>query len=241
VISNFLRSYREFRRNIQFRDIPVWQREIVSKARPYTMSGVERIVATISAVEHIVTQSVPGVIVECGVWRGGQMMAAALTLQHLGELRELCLYDTFSGMTQPDDTDLDLHGDAAAPIYEASLQKPAGERWCEASLEDVSRNIASTGYPSSSVSYIVGPVEKTLPNKAPEQIAYLRLDTDWHASTMHELVHLYPRVAVHGVVCIDDYGHWQGARKATEEYLQTHKVPALLHRIDYSGRQFVKP
>jgi hypothetical protein len=68
----------------------------------------------------------------------------------------------------------------------------------------------------------------------------LRLDTDWYESTRHELVHLYPRITSGGVVIIDDYGYWSGARKATDEFLATLPARPLLHRIDYTGRMFVK-
>jgi hypothetical protein len=84
-------------------------------------------------------------------------------------------------------------------------------------------------------------VEDTIPQDAPAQIALLRLDTDWYESTYHELVHLYPRVSPGGVIIIDDYGHWTGARKAVDQYLAEQKLTVLLHRIDYTGRAFLKP
>lgn len=221
-------------------DIPDWQRTILSRVRPFTMTTPERILATISAVEYVVDAGIAGDIVECGVWRGGQMMAAALTLQHLGVERDLRLFDTFAGMTAPAEVDRDLAGDAAAPVYERSLARARGERWCEATLPDVARNLASTGYPSARIHFIEGDVEVTIPAHAPEAIAYLRLDTDWYASTAHEFEHLYPRVSRLGVVAVDDYGHWQGARKATDEYLSRHGIRVLMNRIDYTGRQFLK-
>jgi O-methyltransferase len=69
----------------------------------------------------------------------------------------------------------------------------------------------------------------------------LRLDTDWYDSTLHELRHLYPLLSRHGVLIIDDYGHWQGARRAVDEYLATLPHPIFLHRIDYTGRIAIKP
>ena len=79
----------------------------------------------------------------------------------------------------------------------------------------------------------------TLPASAPSQIALLRLDTDWYESTRHELEHLYPRLATGGVLIVDDYGHWEGARKATDEHLAAHPA-LLLSRSDYTGRMAVK-
>jgi len=241
MLKRWIRTLRAVAESNRLPDIPAWQVAIVERVRPFTMTGVERIIATIGAVEYIVRQAVPGAIVECGVWKGGQMMAAVLTLQHLNARRAILLFDTFEGMTEPEEIDRDMEGNAARPVFDkASLQKP-GDRWCEARLGEVRRNIESTGYPAELVKYVVGPVEETLPAAAPEAVAYLRLDTDWYASTIHELNHLFPAVSRLGVVTIDDYGHWEGARKATDEYLATHDIPVLLHRIDYSGRQFVKP
>jgi hypothetical protein len=84
-------------------------------------------------------------------------------------------------------------------------------------------------------------VETSLPDSAPSEIALLRLDTDWYESTKHELIHLYPRLLPGGILIIDDYGHWQGARKAVDEYFQTLRPVPFLSRIDYTGRIAVKP
>src|ERR1051325_10354963 len=86
-----------------------------------------------------------------------------------------------------------------------------------------------------------GTVEETIPAQAPERIALLRLDTDWYESTRHELVHLYPRLVPGGVLIIDDYGHWEGARKAVDEYIAQNNLRLFLNRIDYAGRLAIKP
>lgn len=241
MIKYFVKLFKHQLRKKSLNDIPYWQRRIVQKVIPFTMSDIQRIVSTINAIEYIVHYGIEGNIVECGVWRGGQMMAAAMTLKHLNENRNLILFDTFTGMTNPETVDVDIHGCSAQPVYEASLLKSIGKRWCEASITDVMQNIESTGYPTDLVEYVVGPVEETIPKENLSKIAYLRLDTDWYSSTLHELTFLYPLVVRYGVVCIDDYGHWQGARKATDEYITSQDLPIFLHRIDYSGRQFIKP
>jgi O-methyltransferase len=107
-------------------------------------------------------------------------------------------------------------------------------------VEDVRRNMRSTGYDDSLVSYVVGPVETTIPAHAPDAIALLRLDTDWYESTRHELMHLYPRLSPGGILIVDDYGHWQGARRAVDEFLDATNARLLLCRIDYTGRIGVK-
>ena len=142
-------------------------------------------------------------------------MAAARTLLRLGDAdRHLWLYDTFAGMTEPGAEDVSLLNESAREQYRTF------ERWCYASLEEVRAAVLSTGYDPAKVHFIVGKVEETLPGRMPDQISLLRLDTDWYQSTLHELEHLYPRLAQGGVLLLDDYGHWQGSRQATDEYLQ---------------------
>jgi len=221
-------------------NLPAWKKEILERVREFTMAGVPRTLSTIDAVTYVLEHGIKGDIVECGVWRGGQMMAAALTLKRFGEERDIHLFDTFEGMTLPSSQDKDHTGASAMSAYKQLQLRPKGDRWCEAGLEEVQRNMASTGYNADCIHLVQGDVEITIPDHAPNRIAYLRLDTDWYASTAHELQHLFPRVTRQGVVSIDDYGHWQGARQATDEYLHANGIVALLHRIDYSARQFVK-
>ena len=109
--------------------------------------------------------------------------------------------------------------------------------WCLALEDEVAANLRLTRYPDTQLHFVKGKVEETIPGKIPDQIALLRLDTDWYASTRHELIHLYPRLQKNGVLLLDDYGYWQGSRKATDEYFQD-KV--LLHRIDNTGRILLK-
>jgi O-methyltransferase len=101
--------------------------------------------------------------------------------------------------------------------------------------------VAAVGYPGERLHFVAGDVAKTIPEHAPEAIALLRLDTDFYASTRHELEQLYPRLSPGGVLIIDDYGDWAGARKATDEYFATHKPQPLLIRVDVGARMGIKP
>jgi predicted O-methyltransferase YrrM len=105
---------------------------------------------------------------------------------------------------------------------------------------EVRATLLSTRYPAERVHLVEGKVEDTLPAAAPEQIAVLRLDTDWYESTKHELEQLYPRLSPGGVLILDDYGHYEGARRAVEEYFAEHGGRPLLTRVDYTGRVGVK-
>lgn len=209
--------------------------------RPYTMTSDLRLAALVEATRHVVRQGIPGDIVECGVWRGGSMMAVARTLLELGAAdRHLWLFDTFEGMTEPGEADISIGGESAAALLASSSREDPASVWCRATLPEVEAAMRGTGYDAAKIHYVQGRVEDTLPGRAPGGIALLRLDTDWYESTRHELVHLYPRLNVGGVLIVDDYGHWQGARRAVDEYLEREAPGLLLHRIDYTGRSAVK-
>jgi O-methyltransferase len=215
--------------------------EDVRAVMPFTLTSPERIQAVLAATRHVVQAGIPGEIVECGVWLGGSMMAVARTLGRMGESsRNLYLFDTFDGMTDATENDRDYRGNDAAGQM-ARSRRTADNIWAIGPLEAVQRNMASTGYPAERIHYKVGRVEDTLPREAPERIALLRLDTDWYESTRHELEQLFPRLVPGGVLIIDDYGHWQGARRAVDEYIQAQGLKILLHRIDYTGRIAIKP
>lgn len=212
--------------------------ELVDRVKPYTVTSPERIFALREAVRYVEKAGVPGAIVECGVWKGGSMLAALLTLQEMGSGRDLFMYDTFKGMSEPGPLDVDIEGNSGKALFGREAADPS-TILPSAPLSEVRSLLESTGYPEDRLHFVAGDVMKTIPARVPEQIALLRLDTDWYESTLHELEHLYPLIPNGGVLIIDDYGHWQGARKAVEEYLEHNGIDLLLNRIDYTGRMAV--
>lgn len=224
---------------VNLRDVSEQERRTIDLVLPFTNTSVERILALMSAVAYLVKNGIPGDITECGVWRGGSMMAVALTLlAHGDRSRRLYLYDTYQGMSAPTDYDTTPWGDSATALLE---RYPRGTGpWCYASVDEVRANLVSTGYPAEKIIMVAGKVEDTIPGHLPGELSLLRLDTDWYESTKHELMHLYPLLVRNGVLIIDDYGHWQGARKAVDEYFQAQAGVHFLHRIDYTGRLLIK-
>lgn len=210
------------------------------------MTGVPRLQSVIDSVRYCVARELPGAFAECGVWRGGSVLAMVLTLQEIGvDDRDIHLYDTFEGMTRPSEHDTSPVDPPALMEWEAAREQ--GERpWKVLFGEEhfsergVRETLLATGYPEERLHLVRGPVEQTLPSGAPSQLALLRLDTDWYESTLHELRHLYPRLSPGGVLILDDYGHWDGARRAVDEYFASEAAPLLLHRIDYTGRVALK-
>jgi O-methyltransferase len=225
---------------MDFIDFDADTTDMIARVEAFTVTGPARIAALKSAVEYVIRNDIAGDIVECGVWKGGSMMVAALTLLKLGAQRRLYLFDTFAGMTAPTDVDRDIFGKSMVESFIKGQCFEDGEDF-NVPLEEVRTNLRGTGYDENLITYVKGPVEETLPSNSPETIAILRLDTDWYESTRHELQHLFPRVSAGGVLIIDDYGHHEGARRAVDEFLAATKAPLLLNRIDYTGRIGVKP
>ena len=213
--------------------------KIVQQAKPFTMTSAQRLLAMCDGISYVTRAGIEGDVVECGVWKGGSMLAAALKLMDAqSKERTLWLYDTFEGMSAPTDLDRDLFGQSAERQLETSDRSSAVAAYSP--LEEVKATMAKSNYPTPKIRYIKGKVEETIPAELPDKIALLRLDTDWYESTKHELMHLFPRLQPGGVLIIDDYGHWEGARQAVDEYLAKQKLTVFLHRIDYSGRVMIK-
>lgn len=214
--------------------------EIYEKCKEYTLTSVQRMYSLYNSIIYISKNDIPGDIVECGVWKGGSMMLSALSLMQLKDtVRKLYLYDTFEGMTEP--TCFDVR---ASDNFRAKLKydkfKSNGIKWDYAPLEKVKKNLFSTGYPAENLIFIKGKVEETLLQIIPDKISILRLDTDWYESTYHELNYLFPKLSKNGIVIIDDYGHWKGAKRATDQYFKENNIKILLNRIDKTGRIAVK-
>jgi O-methyltransferase len=225
-----------------FPDIDEATRQLFHSVQAITLSGIERVAALRQAVQYIIAHDIPGDIVECGIGKGGSMMAIAKTLLEKNSTdRALYLFDTFAGYPPPTAVDKDLRGGDASQLLQASLKcKETPNGWDFSTLETVQSVMKSSGYDPRKIVYAKGRVEETVPGQAPARIALLRLDTDWYESTYHELTHLFPRLSVGGVLLIDDYGHWQGARRAVDQYLSEKKARVLLSRVDYTARMCVK-
>ena len=212
------------------------------RCKPFSMTTMERLYAVFQAVGYIVRNRIAGDIVECGVWKGGSSMMAALALAHHGDdgSRRIWLYDTFTGMPEPGPHDVKFDGgDTVGKWREGRAEEH--NSWNYGPLDEVRQNMASAGFPEERIVLVPGKVEETLPVRRPEQIALLRLDTDYHDSTKVELELLAPLLSDGGTLIIDDYGSWAGARKAVDDWLDATGLPILLARSDVGGRIGVMP
>jgi hypothetical protein len=213
----------------------------IKKVSPFTMTSPERIFGLIESVKYLVVNNIEGDIVECGVWKGGSMLAIANTLLQMNITdRQLYLYDTFEGMSEPTQNDISFDNQDAQQLLKSNKDKEQNLIWAYSTLETVKETMSLCTYPTSNMHFIKGKVENTIPGIVPEKIALLRLDTDWYESTKHELNHLFPKLVKGGVLIIDDYGFWKGARKAVDEFIAENNIQILLNRLDDTGRIAIK-
>ena len=181
----------------------------------FTMVNNKHIKEIQGFVDYINKNNVEGAIVECGVWKGGMMMACINTQQNYNEEREFYLYDTYEGMTEPN---------SSKDLKQDKENYNRKKEWYKVDSNLVKNNIQLCNYNSEKIHYIKGDVVETLNDIIPEKISILRLDTDWYESTKKELDVLYNRVSNNGFVVIDDYnnkdkqGNPRGARVACNEF-----------------------
>ena len=208
----------------------------------FTMTSVARLVNTLKACKYVVQNNIPGDFVECGVWRGGHGILAKKIFERMGSSKKVWMFDTFEGMAEPTEYDVNAKTKEKALIKYQGKNKGTHVDWCYASLEDVKKCCQVSGIDINSINFIKGDVCNTLndPANRPDNIAVLRLDTDWYKSTKAELEWLYPNLSNSGVLIIDDYGHWQGSRKAVDEYFANSEYKPLFNVVDYTGRSAIK-
>ena len=208
----------------------------------FTMTSIPRLVNTLKSCKYVVENNIPGDFVECGVWRGGNGILARKYFDHVGSKKKVWMFDTFEGMTEPGIHDKKHGFNILAKIkYDKSLNENYVD-WCYASLEDVKNNCIKSNINLNDVCFVKGDICKILLSKKnlPDRISVLRLDTDFYESTKSELEILYPLLSKTGVLIIDDYGGWEGSKKACDEYFIKMKEKIFLQVIDKTGRSGIK-
>jgi hypothetical protein len=204
---------------------------------PYSMTGIARITELYNSLEYIRINNIQGDFVECGVWKGGNILGIMEYLNYYGIYANVWAYDTFEGMTKPDDKDIDCFNKNASDVLTANSLF-----LCYSSLSEVKLNLSKSKFPKENLKYIIGDVIETLnhENNLPIKISLLRLDTDWYKSTKKEIEILYPLLENNGVLIVDDYGHWMGSRQAIDEYFQSINIVPNIKQIDYTGIKILK-
>ena len=206
-----------------------------------TVVGSLRLIATIMSCKYVIENNIYGDFVECGVWRGGNSIAAKLIFEAYDCDKKVHLFDTFSGLTEPSNVDMTNDGTTGREFIARNSNDDNKVFYIP--LENVNNNFANASVDMSGVNFVKGDVCETLLDgrNVPKQIAILRLDTDWYESTKIEMEILYPLLSKKGVLLIDDYGHWVGARKAVDEFFANSEYSRpFFQYTDNTGRAGIK-
>ena len=226
-------------------DIQEYEKRLIDTAKRFSMTSKIRMLALCRAFKHINENNIDGDFVECGVWKGGNLILLQNLMHEFKNLeRKIIGFDTFEGMTEPSQFDVNLKNQAAIKLLnqEKKIENDVKENnWCFSSYDSVLKNFKDNTR-SNNLVLIKGDVKETLneDKNLPKKISILRLDTDFYESTKIELEKLYPLLSKNGILIIDDYGHWQGAKKAVDEYFSKTNYKPFLNIVDYTCRLIIK-
>jgi O-methyltransferase len=218
-------------------EISETEKNIIETCSKYSMTSKLRMYVLSQAIKYVKNENIEGDFVECGIWKGGNIILFNKFNLLYDLKKKIYGFDTFEGMSEPDE--LDKHNNITAKELAKEYGIKKMSDWCYSSYDHVVKNISKNTI-FSNIFLIKGNVEQTLleEKNLPEKISILRLDTDWYASTKIELEVLYKKLVKGGILIIDDYGHWQGARKAVDEYFKNKNI--WLHYVDYTCRYIIK-
>ncbi len=200
---------------------------LVYRVRGYTAVFVPRLVALYKLSEEINQRSMPGDIVECGVYNGGSAAIMASLCEKSPVSRSVWLFDSFEGLPKPTDKD--------------GNEAPAYEGWCHGDLSKVKEVLRKLRIPESRVHIVKGWFQDTFPKVEIPKIAILHIDADWYESVKLCLEKFYDSVQPGGYIVLDDYGDWEGCRVAADEFLKKRAIDVKLIQVDYTGFYFQKP
>ena len=237
-----LNKIEKFSFNKNFPDASLHDIELMNTCSKYSMTSFDNIFFLIKAINYVYCNKVKGDFVECGVWRGGNLILFQKMLSKLKLTKKIYAFDTFEGMTQPSEIDKMLNnGPKAKDLMSQELKdKNKINVHCYSPLNEVIANFKMNTENEKNLICIKGPVEKTLLNykNLPKKISILRLDTDFYESTKIELEILFPLLSKNGILIIDDYACWGGAKKAVDEYFSKKKL--TMFKIDFVARFIIK-
>lgn len=228
-------------------------KENINIVKEYTMVGYPRLVSLYQQVVFCEKRNIMGSFVECGTWKGGCVGLFALgNLKHGLKRRDLHLFDSFCGAPEPDE---EIDGEKAIQqVLSVGGQVKGRLKAINGLYEKYATGVGTLAinkhlleeiikYDAGFIHYHQGWFQDTLPKDAPGlgSIAILRLDGDWYASTKTCLEYLYNKVARGGFVIIDDYGYYEGCRKAVDDFIKSNQLRVFLNYIDATGRYIIKP
>ena len=214
----------------RFRDgiLPGAFGKLYQQVEPYSMMSYARLKGIYTGACDVLNRGIKGDFVECGTARGGCAALMGLTRAQRNDSRQIWIFDTFEGLPPPSEGD---------PDYDLAKTR---EGTCRGEYDEVKGLLEKLDV-FKDVKMVKGLFQDTVPVSDVGAISLLHLDGDWYDSTKVCLDGLYDKVTPGGVIQIDDYGHWAGARKALHEFFDARAISVTLKYLDYTGRQFFKP
>lgn len=234
----------------------IYPKEYAKIIKDYTYSikhdhrGITQVLNLETAVRYIEKNKVVGCFVETGTFTGGASAYALLALKRLQRgtpFRDYWGFDSFQGMPVPSEQDGDesaiwMYGKKMDQINKSVIGQLIGHEVNKADYKSCYEYLCKTGYPQERINLIKGWFQNTIPEVKDRigKIAILRLDGDFYESTIIVLQLLYPMVSKGGIIIIDDYGAFQGCRKAVDYFLQQNSIPDRLLYVENSIRMLIK-
>lgn len=215
---------------------------ILDAVAPYSMVHGTGIVFTMASVVYAIKNSLQGVLLECGTWRGGCAVAMLMVQRELfGKvIKPVYMLDSFEGLPV-----VDLRDGPLAAEWQSGADKEKFFDNCKAAQEDLESLLTQHHFKRDNYKLVRGWFENTVPpvaNELSEQgVAVLRLDGDWYSSTEVALKHLCPITCEGGVVIVDDYYAWDGCARAVHDYISRVNLPYRIKSLPYNfGAYFIK-
>lgn len=223
--------------------------------RSYSMMPYINLLTLYEQVAFIEKNHIKGDFVECGVWKGGSVGLMALAnLKHSNTRRNIHLFDVYDNGSEPDpDVDgefainqikelvgkKDLEVKGRLKSVEGAYESLGGKGTLEGNQHLLESII---GYDKNKIHYHKGWFQDTVPKDVHEieKIAILRLDGDFYDNTKVCLEYLYDKVVPNGLIIIDDYGTYDGCKKAVDEFRMKKNIHSFLHYSNPDCRYWFK-
>jgi len=216
--------------------------KLIKEIKNYTMNGSLRIWALIVAFKSILQNNIEGDFVETGVWKGGNLILIQKLIEKYDiKEKKIIGYDTFEGFPKGTNFDKDFKNVNAEDYFLSKDNVENSDSFnSSVSINDVKRNFNDNSKINNNLILIKGKTQESLLDEKniPKKISLIRLNTSFYESTKIELEILYPRLQKGGYLIIDDYGFWQGSRKAVDDYFNDKKI--ALHFVDHTCRIMLK-
>lgn len=190
----------------------------------HTMVGLKRLDNIQQCIENVISDNVPGDIIECGVWRGGASIFMRAVLKAY-DIKDRIVYvaDSFQGCPVPNSERYPQDKDVNLCDYGGTLAVP---------LQKVKANFKSYGLLDEQVRFLEGWFKDTLPHAPFKRLAVMRLDGDLYESTMDALTNLYPKLSTGGYVIVDDYYVIPACKEAVADYRKSHDINDEIIKIN---------